>query len=111
MLGLSVFIRFYNERLIENSDTIFIAMMIPGFDMLRLFIERIFLRRHPFSPDKSHVHHLLNNKIGYFKTQISIFLMIAIPISLQIYSYEPIYIIIYSMIFYIMLITFLRKIN
>ncbi|HET9745333.1 MAG TPA: MraY family glycosyltransferase [Chitinophagaceae bacterium] len=39
-------------------------VMIPVFDTLRVFGTRIWKGRSPFSPDKTHIHHLITNK-GY----------------------------------------------
>ncbi len=33
--------------------------MVPAYDLLRVFIRRIISRKSPFSPDKTHIHHLL----------------------------------------------------
>src|SRR4029078_5013505 len=37
-------------------------VMIPVFDTLRVFGTRIWKGRSPFSADKTHIHHLINNK-------------------------------------------------
>lgn len=34
-------------------------MLLPVYDTLRVFTERILKKKSPFSPDKTHVHHLL----------------------------------------------------
>ena len=86
-------------------------MMLPGFDLLRLFIERIYKKKHPFSPDKFHVHHLLYNKYSYFKTQLLLLMMITLPIFFSIFIFKPINVIFTTLIFYIILILFLRKDN
>ena len=106
-----LFIKLYNHRVIINSDTIFLIMMIPGYDLLRLFLERICKKKHPFSPDKFHVHHLIYNKFGYFKTQLLLFFMITLPIFLSIFIFKPISVIISTLVFYMILIFFLRKNN
>jgi UDP-GlcNAc:undecaprenyl-phosphate/decaprenyl-phosphate GlcNAc-1-phosphate transferase len=36
-------------------------VLIPVFDTLRVFLLRIGKRKPPFSPDKTHIHHLLTN--------------------------------------------------
>ena len=104
-----IFIKLYNRNIIINTDTIFVIMMIPGFDLLRLFIERILKKKHPFSPDKFHIHHLIYNKIGYRKSQILLFFIVLIPIILSNFIFEPIYIIFISLILYSLLIYLLRK--
>ncbi len=73
-------IKTYNLDLINDVDTIFLIMMIPGIDMLRMFIIRVIKKKNPFRPDKNHLHHLLLTKFKYFKTIIIINLMIITPI-------------------------------
>jgi UDP-N-acetylmuramyl pentapeptide phosphotransferase/UDP-N-acetylglucosamine-1-phosphate transferase len=52
------------------ADEIFLIMSIPGYDLLRLAITRIFKKKHPFMPDNFHMHHLLIKKINFFKTYV-----------------------------------------
>lgn len=35
----------------------FSPLIVPCFDVLRVFIHRIRTRKHPFMPDKNHIHH------------------------------------------------------
>ena len=45
---------------LQSAPAIGIAiLMVPLFDTLRVFSLRIFDRRSPFSPDRTHVHHFL----------------------------------------------------
>lgn len=52
----------YNQKI--SVEKIFLLLIIPGLDMLRLFITRINNHKNPFSADRNHLHHLLfkNNK-------------------------------------------------
>ena len=52
--------------------------MLPGLDMLRLFIERIFKKKDPFDGDKNHLHHYLIKKNSLKKTLLIYFLMMNI---------------------------------
>ena len=70
-IGLFI-INFYNQGGIK-SDQIFLLMLIPGVDMLRLFIIRIYNRKNPFSGDRNHLHHFLLKRFGDFKTFIIIY--------------------------------------
>ena len=45
------------------AEEIFILLMLPGIDMLRLFIIRIINKKNPFKGDRQHIHHYLKNKI------------------------------------------------
>ncbi|HMX39486.1 MAG TPA: MraY family glycosyltransferase [Saprospiraceae bacterium] len=45
---------------VDAAPSIAVAVLIlPIFDTLRVFVRRIVQGRSPFSPDKSHIHHLL----------------------------------------------------
>ena len=61
-------VKSYNNNIIEFSDDIFIVMMIPGFELLRLFFTRTINKKNPFTADRKHIHHILLKKIGYKKT-------------------------------------------
>lgn len=55
----------YTAPLVPNIYVFTLGIvMIPVFDTLRVFGTRIWNGRSPFSPDKTHIHHLLTNK-GY----------------------------------------------
>ena len=58
-------------------------MLIPGIDMMRLFIFRLINNKNPFQPDKDHIHHLLLKKYGFTKTFLYIQSLIYIPIILS----------------------------
>ena len=84
--------------------------MIPGLDMIRLFITRIFKKKNPFSPDNNHLHHLLLYKYGNLKTLIIYDLLIFIPWLVYIFfiSLLP-YLILSVLIIYIYLISLKYK--
>jgi UDP-GlcNAc:undecaprenyl-phosphate GlcNAc-1-phosphate transferase len=49
-----------------KTDDIIILMIVPGFDMFRLFLQRIIKKRNPFKGDLNHLHHLLKRNFGFF---------------------------------------------
>ena len=77
-----ILIKIYNFDNKLSADLIFILMMVPGIDMLRLFILRLYNKKNPFSPDREHVHHLLLNKFSNLKTLVMLNFMILYPIIL-----------------------------
>ena len=104
------FITFYNIELDFNTnkislEKIFILFMIPGLDMFRLFLERIFNKKNPFSPDNKHLHHYLIKNFDLKKTLLIYLLLIIIPIIVEyidlIYSWLNILItvFVYSLLF------------
>ena len=62
-----------------SSDEIFLIMMIPGFELVRLAVQRLYHKRHPFSPDDKHIHHLLLNKLNFYKSYFLIQLLLIFP--------------------------------
>lgn len=60
------------EYWIHASPSVAIGIMaIPIFDMVRVFGVRILRRKSPFSPDRSHLHHLLID-LGWSHRKLSV---------------------------------------
>jgi UDP-GlcNAc:undecaprenyl-phosphate GlcNAc-1-phosphate transferase len=84
------------------ADDIFILMMIPGLDFIRIFFERLIRGKHPFLGDKNHIHHLLERKIGFIKTYVSIFLLYFFPLLFQKIGFNNLLIILgFSILYFI----------
>ena len=66
----STFIASYNLNYIEFADTIFLLMILPGIDMLRLFTTRLVNGKNPFEADREHIHHKLLTWLNYKKTSL-----------------------------------------
>ena len=77
------FIKLYNLGKISYADEIVIYMIIPGLDLIRLFVIRILRKKNPLSPDREHLHHLLLNKYSYNLTITIILALIIFPIILN----------------------------
>lgn len=73
------FLKTYNVQDAFYADEIFLIMCIPGYELLRLFFKRIYLRKNPFQPDQNHIHHLLLKKFDYAKTFLLIQLVLVFP--------------------------------
>ena len=58
-------------RFFDNDDS--------GFELVRLAVERLYYKRHPFSPDNKHIHHLLLNKLNFYKSYFLIQLLLTFP--------------------------------
>ncbi|HNW73950.1 MAG: MraY family glycosyltransferase [Bacteroidales bacterium] len=48
-------------RYTEAAIMVFSIFLLPVYDTLRVFMERVLNKKSPFSPDKTHIHHLLMN--------------------------------------------------
>jgi UDP-GlcNAc:undecaprenyl-phosphate GlcNAc-1-phosphate transferase len=99
-----------NEDLL-NVEKIFLLFIIPGLDMLRVFSERIFNKKNPFTGDRNHLHHLLLNKYSKYKILFIYCSISFLPVILT-YSMKPeklFYIITISTFAYIFFIIYLKK--
>jgi len=104
------FIKVYNANIINYSEEIFLIMSITGFELLRLAISRILKKKHPFSPDRNHIHHIFIKKISFIKTFILIQLLLLFPYLLFLFSKNFLISFIISLSCYIaFIITFSRK--
>ena len=95
-----VVIKFYNKGILIDADTIFILMMVPGIDMFRLFLSRLYNKKNPFYPDKNHIHHLLLNKFKFKITILILFLLIFFPIFFKYLKISSIFIILTYLVIY-----------
>jgi len=104
------FIKSYNLGFKIYSDEIFLIMMIPGFELVRLAIHRLYKKRHPFSPDNNHIHHLMIRKIGFIKSYILIQLLLFFPfIFYLIIGDSIISLLVSSIIYSFLIIKYMRK--
>ena len=69
----------YNQNLI-SVEMVLILLLFPGLDMLRIFIQRILKKKHPFKPDKTHIHHILLKSFNNVETAFIIFFSYITPI-------------------------------
>ena len=101
------YIKFYQVNYIKNVEIIFLYMLIPGLDMIRLFILRLYNKKNPFNGDLNHLHHILLKKYDYNLTFITSALLVAAPIILSFFIAKTFILIIISVMIYFFLI--LRK--
>ena len=79
------FIKFYNNYKIIDADQIVLFMIIPGLDLMRLFIYRIYKGNFPFTADRNHLHYIMLLKNNLIFTNLKIFLLTAIPAIIGFY--------------------------
>jgi UDP-GlcNAc:undecaprenyl-phosphate GlcNAc-1-phosphate transferase len=83
-------------------EDILIIMIIPGLDILRVFIFRILSNRNPFFPDRSHLHHLLEKKFNEnFTIQLIIVGLIIFPLIANIFINNFYYVLIFTISIYL----------
>ena len=69
-----------NHKNIVYADEIFLLLLLPGLDLLRLTITRLFNNKNPFYGDKNHIHHLLLNKFSLLNTNLILTMLGIFPI-------------------------------
>lgn len=106
-----LFIYLYNSDYISHADQIVLYMLIPGLDLIRLFILRIYQKKNPLSSDRNHLHHLLISKYSLKITLIIIFTLISFPITLDFFEINNIYTLLLTIFAYSTLMFYLQKKN
>ncbi len=94
------------------ADEIFMIMALPGIDMFRLFLIRIYNGKHPFSSDTNHIHHLILKYYTNTKTFIIIFIYILLTTMLYFYiDFRLEYLIGYVILYFLIIFSLTKKIK
>lgn len=113
LIGLNIIYNYNLEisKIHYPIENIFIALMLPGLDMVRVFSIRIFNKKNPFTPDRTHLHQIFLKKGLNEASILSIFLLlILVPILLNFFiNIKSIYIILFYITFYAILIFKLKN--
>jgi UDP-GlcNAc:undecaprenyl-phosphate GlcNAc-1-phosphate transferase len=64
------------------ADEIFLLLILPGLDLVRLSFFRLLRKQNPFKGDRNHIHHLLIKKYSLIKTNLVLFFLGVAPIIL-----------------------------
>ena len=109
IIGCSFIYQYQNFNNSLFGDEVFIILLIPAMDMLRLFVFRIINGKHPFKGDLKHLHHLVNKvtKNKNFTVIITMGLSV-FPSILMITGLETYFILAINFIIYFTLILFLE---
>ena len=92
------------------AEEIFILLMLPGIDMLRLFLIRIKNKKNPFSGDRKHLHHFLFKRLNKRKTTFTYFLLFITPIFFLYFKIlSENYIIVFFLLIYVAIISKFKK--
>jgi len=93
-----------------HIEEIFLLLYLPGYDLLRLFVSRIFKKKNPFKGDNNHIHHLLMKKLGLLKTLIVFLICLITPlILLSLLNFNYLICIMLSILIYISLINYAKN--
>ena len=110
VIGFILVNKYNSDPFFFYSDEIFILLMVPGIDMLRLFMTRIYNKKNPFKGDLNHLHHLLKNKFNnLLKTNLILSLYYLIPFAMLIAGIKSYVILTTFCIIYIISIKYLLK--
>ena len=104
------FSTFYHNKNIIEADTIFLMLLYPGIDLIRLFFSRLSRKKSPFKGDRDHIHHILESKFNQkqivWVNNIPIFVALIIS---QTSHIGNLYSIIFTIFYYIMLLNLYKK--
>ena len=110
ILGLKLIEIHNNSQFYFSSENIFILLMLPGIDMLRIFVERIISGKMFLTPDNKHMHHYLLRKFGLSKTNFYLIILLVCPIIIYEFDLLPAYLIILlNAILYSVILIYLKK--
>ena len=82
IISLSLIYEHNENKNILYADEIFLVLILPGIDLIRLTFTRVFNKKNAFYGDRNHIHHLLNKKISLALTNTVLILLCCFPIIL-----------------------------
>ena len=106
ILSLSLIYEHNIQNNIIFADEIFFLLLLPGIDLLRLTVKRLLNLKNPFFGDRNHIHHLLIKKFSLLNTNLILFSVSIIPITL--FSYLEIN---FFLVFFIFLVIYVSLIQ
>jgi UDP-GlcNAc:undecaprenyl-phosphate GlcNAc-1-phosphate transferase len=99
-----------NFRNLINVEKIILIFLIPGLDMLRLFILRVSNNKSPFSGDVNHFHHYLVKNFYLHKVIILYLFLILWPfIFIQFYKVKYFFIFLIQAIIFFFLVSYFKN--
>jgi len=108
--SISLILEHNVQKNIVYVDEIFFLLLLPGIDLIRLTIIRVFKGRNAFFGDRNHIHHLLVNKFSIFYTNLILIFVSLIPIIMFLFLELNSFIVFFIfLILYIFIISTLRS--
>ena len=104
-----IFIYDYNLNFNFSIEEIFLLMYLPGLDLCRVALFRILIKKHPFSPDRNHIHHYLISRYDDFFGCLLLMFIAFVPYILNLLLSIPYIIIFFSITLYSYLIINLKQ--
>ncbi|MDC0355680.1 hypothetical protein OAM43_00830 [Candidatus Pelagibacter sp.] len=113
LMGIIVSISLILEHNVQKNilyvDEIFFLLLLPGVDLIRLTIVRVFKGRNAFFGDRNHIHHLLIDKFSIIYTNLILIIISLIPIIMFLFLELNFFIVFFIfLILYIFIISMLR---
>ena len=109
IIGCSFIYQYQNFDNFLHGDQIFLILLIPSLDMLRLFVVRIIKGKHPFKGDLKHLHHMVDGFVKDKNITILITIIFCIfPSLLMLTGLETYFILVLNLFIYLSLILFLE---
>ena len=110
ILSISLIYEHNVQNNISYADEIFFLLLLPGFDLVRLTITRMFNSKNPLLGDRKHIHHLLVSKFSLTVSNTILFSFSILPVVLFIFLELNFFLIFcIFIIIYIFLIQFLNS--
>ena len=108
--SISLILEHNVQKNILYVDEIFFLLLLPGIDLIRLTIIRVFKGKNAFFGDRNHIHHLLVNKFSIFYTNLILIFVSIIPIIMFLFLELNFFIVFFIfLILYIFIISTLRS--
>ena len=111
IISFSLIYEHNESKNILYADEIFLLLILPGIDLIRLTLTRLFHSKNAFYGDRNHIHHLLNNRINLTLTNFVLILLSSFPVILFLYFQMKFYTVFFIFLLIYILLIYTLKIN
>ena len=109
ILGITFIYQYKNFNNFLLGDEVFIILIIPALDMLRLFLIRLIKKKHPFKGDLNHLHHIVFKFTKNKNLTIAISLLLSVfPTFLLLLNIKTYFIFAFTLLTYTALIIYCK---
>ena len=99
------------NNLFLKSEQIFFLLILPGIDMLRVFIIRILNKKNPFKADSQHLHNLISKKLkDHKKITLIISIVLFVPnLFIILFPTQLLIFVLFYLLVYLMSVIYLHN--
>ena len=106
-----IFIKSYNNGVLIYSDWVFVILLIPLLELLRLVLLRLKRKKHIFQADQNHLHHYIYFNFKYHEAILILLTIYFLPSLIIIFKISTYAVSLFVLIYFYLIQKYKNKIT